>query len=140
MPQPKAGAARLARQWMSLAQEDLSLAQHGLKMRSSVPYALLAYHAQQSVEKALKAYCVAADIDFPFTHNLEVLLKLCPAESGLHAKLHGAGKLTLYAVKARYPQDRPKVSKKQAEQAIAFAGMAVLVVQACLMEMGLNLK
>lgn len=55
------------RKWLSYADEDLRLAQHGLKLTTSVPYRLIAYHAQQSVEKCLKAYLVHKGIDFPYT-------------------------------------------------------------------------
>ena len=57
-------------QWLSFGAEDLRLARHGLKMESGCPYRLIAYHAQQCVEKNLKAYLVYHGIDFPYTHNI----------------------------------------------------------------------
>lgn len=61
------------------------------------------FHAQQSVEKALKAMLCALDLDFPRTHDLEGLASrlaivgqtLPVAEAGLRA-------LTPYGVDFRY--------------------------------------
>ena len=35
------------REWLRHADEDLRLARHAFKLRSGVPYKLIAYHAQQ---------------------------------------------------------------------------------------------
>jgi len=135
MPRPKAGATKLVRQWLAIAEEDLLLARHAMStMKSSVPFGLIAYHSQQAAEKAIKAYLVYLDIDFPYTHDLTVLLKLCPEGSGLYERLFGVRALSLYGVKARYPQDRPKVDRKQAMQAVALAELAFVQVKAALQE------
>jgi len=43
-------------QWMSYADDDLRLAKNTLEtMKEKCPYRLVAYHAQQCVEKYLKA-------------------------------------------------------------------------------------
>ena len=68
---------RKVRRWLSYADEDLLFAQHGLKLTTSVPYRLIAYHAQQCVEKCLKAYLVHKVIDFSYTHDISRLLELC---------------------------------------------------------------
>jgi hypothetical protein len=39
------------RQWIERAEEDLRLANHAMTMKTSVPYRLVAYHAQQCAEK-----------------------------------------------------------------------------------------
>ncbi len=36
-------------QWLQFEDEDLLLARHGLTLQSSVPYRLIAYHAQQTI-------------------------------------------------------------------------------------------
>lgn len=66
-----------ARKWVYYAEEDLRLAKQGLKISSSCPYRLIAYHAQQCAEKYLKAYLVFKQADFPYTHNIRSLIKLC---------------------------------------------------------------
>jgi HEPN domain len=57
-------------QWLNYADEDIQLARHALTLSTAVPYRLVAYHAQQCAEKALKAYLVRHRIDFPYTHNM----------------------------------------------------------------------
>jgi len=47
-----------ALQWLAHAGEDLTMARHTLKLKSSCPYRLIAYHAQQCAEKSLKAFLV----------------------------------------------------------------------------------
>ena len=64
-------------QWLAHADEDLRWAQHGFAVVGGNPYQLIAYHAQQAVEKNLKAYLVLEGVDFPYTHNIARLLELC---------------------------------------------------------------
>lgn len=81
------------KEWLRHADEDLRLAQHAFKLKSAVPYKLIAYHAQQCAEKSLKAYLVYKHIDFPYTHNISVLLRCFrlrlngPVTSGMRAFL-----------------------------------------------------
>lgn len=42
---------RKVRQWLQYADEDLLLARHALTLKSTAPYRLIAYHAQQCAEK-----------------------------------------------------------------------------------------
>ena len=51
--------ARAARRWLSLADEHLVLARHAFVLKSAIPYRLIAFHAQQCAEAALKAYLVS---------------------------------------------------------------------------------
>jgi HEPN domain-containing protein len=97
-----------------------------LGMRGSALFAdaIFAFHAQQAVEKALKAWLTERRQSYPFTHDLARLLGL----------LHGVGvdverfwpldRLTPYAVAARYeegdldseePLDRAAVVTEVAE-------------------------
>ncbi len=41
-----------------------------------IPVWILGFHAQQAVEKSLKAVLAAASIEFPRTHNLSMLIEL----------------------------------------------------------------
>jgi hypothetical protein len=47
MSAPDDDLAQKVAQWLALADEDLRLARHGLKLASSCPYRLIAYHAQR---------------------------------------------------------------------------------------------
>ena len=41
---------RKVHQWLQYGDEDLLFANHGLTLKSAVPYRLIAYHAQQCAE------------------------------------------------------------------------------------------
>lgn len=77
MTAPSEDIIEKVRQWAAFGDEDMSVARHTLSMADKCPYRLVAYHAQQCVEKYLKAYLVFREIDFPFTHNIARLLELC---------------------------------------------------------------
>jgi HEPN domain-containing protein len=120
------------------ADEDLRLAKHALTLKSSCPYKLIAYHAQQCAEKYLKAYLVFKKIDFPYTHNISRLLELCPDLAEQEKDLQEAKVLTPYAITARYP-GKGKVTKRNALQAIMVADNVRRVIRSVLKkEMGVR--
>ena len=110
----KSAVAKKAEEWLQYADEDLRLAKHAFKLKTSAPFKLIAYHAQQCVEKCLKAYLVFNDIDFPFTHNISALLELCPPSADWSKELDDAKVLSAYAVTARYrSDDAGKIARRQ---------------------------
>jgi HEPN domain-containing protein len=87
---------------LSLAQEDLAAAK-ALDRAERVSDASVGFHAQQAVEKALKAAIASRDQEFPFTHDIGLLMQLCQ-DAGLElpADLTEADHLTPYAAAIRY--------------------------------------
>jgi len=87
--------------WLRDAIGDLasarSLSVH--RDEGTAPFAS-AFHAQQAVEKGVKAFLMWLEIDFPHRHDLGLLLDLTPAGSSIRA-LNVRG-LTVYAVDQRY--------------------------------------
>jgi HEPN domain-containing protein len=69
-----------AKQWIELAEEDLSVAKFALTMESNVPYRIIAFHCQQCAEKYIKSLLILFNIDFPYTHDIEKLLEISPTE------------------------------------------------------------
>ena len=65
-------------QWLANARADLALAKVNLPPEGL--YEHLCFHAEQAVEKSLKAILLKYRVDFPFTHNLQALLDLFPEE------------------------------------------------------------
>lgn len=64
------------------------------------------FHAQQTVEKYLKAFLIYADVKFPFTHNLTKLVELCAGTDPLFRSLISqVAPLTPYAVELRYDEE-----------------------------------
>jgi HEPN domain-containing protein len=109
------------RQWISKADEDLGLAKHILTVDAPFLGALV-FHAQQAVEKYLKALLVSKEIDFPKTHNIATLLELVAGcDPTLAESLHETVALTQYGVEGRYPGDLPEVTDEEAQTAVALA-------------------
>lgn len=128
-----------AKQWLKIAEEDLSLAQHAFSMSSNVPYRLIGFHAQQCVEKCLKAFLVVQRIDFPYTHDVEKLLNLIPDNELNKSDLPDLSKLTDYAVSKRYPDFYLQLTKAEAIEAVEVAESIKQQINAKLKEFGLEL-
>ena len=65
----------LVRQWMGKAEQDLAAAEILLNNTTRLP-SVIAFHAQQAVEKCLKAILLRHRIYFPKTHDLGKVLAL----------------------------------------------------------------
>jgi len=71
----------LARELLERAEDD-ERAACALVPVSEVSNAIVCFHAQEAVEKAIKAVLAMRGAEFPFTHNLALLLQLC-ADAGI---------------------------------------------------------
>lgn len=75
-----------------------------LRARRHPNFDAACFHAQQGVEKYLKARLIEAGISFPKTHDLEALLDLIlPQEPLWEAFRPTLADLTSYAIAFRYP-------------------------------------
>lgn len=84
----------------------------------------MGFHAQQAVEKALKAAIASRGLEFPFTHDLGVLMQLCEdAGFELPADLAEADRLTPYAAAVRYGLGDPGAVATQ--DALRWAALAI---------------
>jgi HEPN domain-containing protein len=94
----------LTAEWVSKAEGDYETAERELEVEDSPNYDAVGFHAQQCVEKYLKARLAESGIAFPKTHDLKVLLDLIdPQEEewdDLEEDLHALSGL---AVEVRYP-------------------------------------
>ena len=77
-----------------------------------------AWLSQQAAEKALKALLVFERVDFPRTHDLDLLSTLVPLKWGVHGLEVDLARLTEYAGDARYPGDWPDISEGEAREAV----------------------
>lgn len=94
---------------LSLAREDRAAAE-ALDREERVSDAPVGFHAQQAVEKALKAAIAKRNEEFPFTHDIGLLMQLCQdAGLTLPADLTEADRLTPYAAAIRYGLGDPGV-------------------------------
>lgn len=91
------GLALLAR-----AEDDLYVVRR-LRLDADAPGWVLGFHAQQAVEKALKAVLSGAGQAYPRTHNLVMLIELLrSAAIDLPPDAEALGNLTPYGVVLRY--------------------------------------
>ncbi len=95
------GPADLARDWVRIADSDLADARRTLD--SPGPYNTACFHAQQAIEKCLKAVIAFSGEQIPHVHDLEKLAHGARAVApGLGVDPEELKKLTPYAVKPRY--------------------------------------
>lgn len=93
----------LVKGWLRKAESDLRALDATLGAES---YDAAAFHAQQAVEKYLKAFLAYASVQFPYTHNLAKLVELCAqVDDSLAELLPVVESLTPYAVELRYDSD-----------------------------------
>jgi HEPN domain-containing protein len=93
----------ITREWISKAENDFSSATLLLSQKNP-NFDLICFLSQQCVEKYLKGCLQEADIYFPRTHELTVLLDLMLAtEASWESMRLKLKALTAYAVEFRYP-------------------------------------
>ena len=109
------------RGWLKRAAEDLRAA--GFERSASPPLtADIVFHAQQAVEKSLKAFLVWHGQTFRKTHSIEEIGEQCLAiDATLRALVDRAVPLTEYAWKFRYPGDADAPPADEAEDALHIA-------------------
>ncbi len=92
------------RNWIFRADEDIDVMQNLIETGPKPFTSTICFHAQQAVEKYLKAFLAFHLVDFPRTHDLDFLLIECQ-------KCDGEGfdidlkSLTEFGVSVRYPDD-----------------------------------
>ena len=114
----------LARLLISRAAEDEAAARELLPV-DRVTDAIIAFHAQQAVEKVLKAVLAWRDVEFPFTHDLRALEEQC-ASNGIvvPSELENLDLLTPYAARVRYEAPDPATVDRKTALALASAALA----------------
>jgi HEPN domain-containing protein len=99
--------------WLDKAEDDLQAAEH-LQTISPVFIDIVCFHAQQAVEKYLKAYLVSHDVAFEKVHTIRYLIDLCAEYDPAFDSLRDTAEpLTRYAVQGRYPIIEPKTTDTQ---------------------------
>ncbi len=108
-------------QWLNKAHEDLEAARVLLKSDFE-GYESVGFHAQQAVEKFIKAVLVRHQIELQKTHDIALLRKLvAQADQALAENLAPADAVTPYGVEFRYPGDLDALSREQGVQALQLA-------------------
>lgn len=64
---------------------------------------IIGFHTQQAIEKALKAWLAALGVDYPYTHNIIVLLNLLEERNENVERFRRVARYNAFAVQFRYP-------------------------------------
>lgn len=108
-------------EWVKKAENDLKNAAYTLEMDDECPTDTVCFHAQQVVEKYLKALLVFKGIPFPKSHNIEDIIALLPPSNRPRLAEKDQDKLTEYATVTRYPGDYEPISLDEAKKAVRIA-------------------
>lgn len=117
--QHSSGSARIPQRWLQNARADIAIA--GIALPPGGMYEQLCFHAQQAAEKSIKAVLLHVGVQFPFTHNLQLLLDLLPDDIAVPTEVESAVELNAYAVLTRYPGELEPVTKSDHGRALAIA-------------------
>lgn len=112
---------QLIRQWVEKAEEDLLTGEHTLTLGERCPFATVCFHAQQCIEKYIKALLVSLTIDFPKIHDIGELTQLLPQGYNISLDALQQEQLSDYAVVSRYPGTWEPLTRSDAEEAVALA-------------------
>jgi HEPN domain-containing protein len=113
-------ASEHARSLLSMARKDAD-ALRGMIGNPLFADEIFGFHAQQAIEKALKAWLAALAVDFPLTHDLSRLLGLLEDAGEEMTDYWPLVEFTIFAVQARYeaglleaeaPLDRTDITAK----------------------------
>ncbi len=108
--------------WIEKAEEDLKAAR--LLLNSSADLnSIVCFHAQQAVEKSLKAFLTRAGVRTGKTHDIGFLLRLCEEQDEEFRNLptEELSRLSFYAVQIRYPENYYTPSSEETRKAIEMA-------------------
>jgi HEPN domain-containing protein len=90
--------------WLYRANEDIAVIDSLFKTDPIFYTSTICFHAEQAVEKFLKAFLVYHNVDFPRTHDVDFLLLECrkinPDDFDVEL-----GSLVDFGVDIRYPDD-----------------------------------
>jgi len=109
--------------WLFRANEDIAVIEKLFESDPELYASTICFHAQQAVEKFLKAYLVFHNIDFPKTHDLDYLLLECNKIDARNFDID-LGSLTDFGVSIRYPDDFYLPDKDETAQ---YRGIALKV-------------
>lgn len=118
----------LALLWLKKADHDLITARQTLALPDG-PTDTPCFHAQQAVEKALKALLTVRQITFPKIHDLVRLLDIItPTFPAMESYREAFSELSEYSVEVRYPDDWFEPSRDDAEKALLVAEKIVAII------------
>lgn len=118
--------------WLYRAREDIAVIKELQQSNTDGLTSTICFHAQQAVEKYLKAFLAFHDVDFPRTHDLDYLLMECQKIKHDAFDLD-LKELTEFGVSVRYPDDfyipTTDESKEYSQIAIAISEIVEKLIE-----------
>jgi HEPN domain-containing protein len=115
--------------WLHKAGNDLRTAETMLTVQPPTTDTIC-FHAQQCMEKSLKAYLVHLDQHVEKTHYLPRLVELCArTDVEFRSLMESARQLTDYAVSDRYPDNWREIPRDEASDAVKKAAEVFRLVK-----------
>ena len=111
-------------QWQRKAEDDFLVATDLLRAHKRPFVSAVCFHAQQAVEKYIKACLVLHRIVFRKTHDVSELVALLPSQYAPDLAKEEQEQLSEYAVIARYPGEEERITFDDAEEAVGIAQKA----------------
>lgn len=95
------------KKWLQKANEDFEFLHAAIEHQENKTFfkSHIGFLCQQSIEKFLKAFLISVDFDFPRTHILEDLHKMCLKNNFKEIENVTFRNLSDFAVGFRYPDD-----------------------------------
>jgi HEPN domain-containing protein len=115
---------RLVHSWVEKADHDLAMANAGLKLGRNGPTDMTCFHAQQCVEKYVKALFIWRGQPVLRTHNLTALVDRLNSADRPDLSAAEQESMTRYATVTRYPGDYTPITLAEARKAVAAARRA----------------
>lgn len=120
----------IIKEWSDKAEEDFLFAKTTLAEGINF-YSPICFHLHQAVEKYLKAYIVANNLNFLKIHDLSQLLKICSDHDSSFNRITGqVNELNPYYIETRYPGITVSFDKVQTEQALEITEEIVSFIKA----------
>lgn len=118
----------LTTEWLEKAEGDYATAERELRARRRPNYDAVCFHAQQTIEKYLKAFLQEHGVNFPKTHSLIELLEIAlPFDGSLELQRELLVQLERYAVRYRYPGE--SADKDEARSALRAARVVRIFIR-----------
>jgi HEPN domain-containing protein len=122
MPAPDEAVLTVLREWVEKAENDLTAARQILRLGRAAPMDTICFHAQQCVEKYLKAMLVQQGVAVPKTHNMQAVMKLVPRSRRPVLTSEEQKRLTSYAAVTRYPGAGLDIALAEGTQVSGYCG------------------
>lgn len=116
--------AKDIRRWLQAAAIDLAVARENLALGEERA-GVACFHAQQGVEKALKAALIFSGMAPPRSHSLDALRNLLAEDWEIRSSAFDLAGLSAWAVTSRYPDEEPDPTIADTTAAVQDAERAI---------------